>query len=133
MLVNKSRNALTDSLDNITDDDAINDVILQALDVPLAFPFVQIVIGPVGVNLKQTRRRRVTSQNTKNRYKRHLLGVFAIKTVIYAPMITVLLDSIQAGSFHKNKAGAIHTFNCSGRLRRGGVTGRASEPRARRC
>ena len=64
-LVNKPHWVLTNCLDDVTDDDAIDDVILEALDVPFALALVQVVIGPVGVDLEQARRRRVTSQSTK--------------------------------------------------------------------
>jgi len=47
---------LTDSFDDVREDDAIGDVIGQVADSPLGFDLVQIVIGPLGVDLNQSER-----------------------------------------------------------------------------
>jgi len=47
---------LTDSFDDVSEDDAIGDVIGQVADSPLGFDLVQIVIGPLGVDLNQSER-----------------------------------------------------------------------------
>ena len=45
--------SLTDSFDYVGQDDAVGDVIGQVADASFRFHLVQIVIGPVGVNLNE--------------------------------------------------------------------------------